>query len=342
MLIRHRLSLIQSLLALLTLLFCGRSDAQEQAAPLTLRAYFVGNSVTDTLHYEAFAELFAARKQTLLWGRHVIPGSPLFLLWKSASEQGSSGFTQPPFGASVQAMTNFVWDAVTLQPFDRHQTDKNDKGHDEGDLASALRYIDAQKVKNPNVQFYLYERWPRMSVKGKSITFDKNAYLNPNRPKDRLPEGIDDWQDLWQRAYTGGWDGTNETKAYFEQLTGDVRKATPDLRKRVLMIPVGQVMAALDRQMKTGKIPGYQTIWEVYNDGIHLDANGAYLVACTFYATLTKTSPVGLPFAPYHLHDARLARQIQEVVWDVVRSEPLSGVAAAHTGPKKRYLTGPD
>ena len=291
-----------------------------------LRVYFVGNSVTDTLHYEEFAQFFTARGETLIWGRHVIPGTPLFLLWQTSQNGKQSGFTQEPFGASVKAMTEYDWDAVTLQPFDRHENDKNDTGYDEGDIPISLNYINAQRKRNPNVRFYIYARWARMSVKGKPVAFDRMAYLDKTQAKNALPTGLDDWQNLWNRPYTGGWDNTNEAKAYFEKLTLALRAKTPDLKEPVRMIPVGYVMAELDKRMRAGKISGYHSIWQFYNDGIHLDGNGAYVVACTFYATLTGKSPVGLPYAGYKVANLPLARTIQEAAWLVVRRERLSGV----------------
>ena len=37
-------------------------------SPKTLRVYFVGNSVTDTINYRALAELAKSRGYTQVWG----------------------------------------------------------------------------------------------------------------------------------------------------------------------------------------------------------------------------------------------------------------------------------
>ena len=47
------------------------------AAESTLRIYYIGNSVTDTIRYKPLAELAATRGVRLDWGRHMIPGAPL-------------------------------------------------------------------------------------------------------------------------------------------------------------------------------------------------------------------------------------------------------------------------
>lgn len=140
-----------------------------------------------------------------------------------------------------------------------------------------------------------------------------------------LPNGPE-WGALWLRKYTGGWDGTNETKDYFERLTLELRKACPELQKPVLMVPVGHVMYELNQQMKTGKVPGYKTVWEVYKDGIHLKNVGSYIAACTFFATLYGENPKGLTTEPYGDIDPKVAEVIHDVVWNVVSTHELTGL----------------
>jgi len=70
-------------------------------------------------------------------------------------------------------------------------------------------------------------------------------------------------------------------------------------------------------------------------DTIHLGDLGAYLVALTHYATLYHRSPVGLPLqlmradgTAAQAPDPQAGALMQEIVWDVVRRTPASGVAA--------------
>ncbi|MFW6155121.1 MAG: hypothetical protein ACOC95_07895 [Planctomycetota bacterium] len=83
-------------------------------------------------------------------------------------------------------------------------------------------------------------------------------------------------------------------------------------------------------------------IANLYADRIHMNDQphngdddgtlGAYVAALTFYSTLTGRSPVGLTSAPWErldpVGDARLIRAVQETVWQVVRTHPLTGVTA--------------
>ena len=262
-------------------------------APKTLRVYFVGNSVTDTIKYGPLAELAKSRGYAQVWGRHMIPGAPLQWIWQHPKD----GFQEPPFGHYPTALANFQWDVLSLQPFDRHLSGKD------GDLAMAKNFIDLALPKSPDLQIYVYARWPR--------------------------QGKDDFDTAWLKKYTGGWDNTNETKDYFERLTVELRKAYPKLKKPILMVPVGHVMHGLNQWMKAGKVPGYTDIKQLFGDGIHLNNVGSYVVGCTFFATLYKQNPKELPSVPYKLADAKLAGIIQDTVWKVVSTNELAGVKKA-------------
>jgi hypothetical protein len=290
MLKRVSLVSVTCIAGLLTPVLAVGQDSQTQKH---LRIYFIGNSVTDTINYRALAELAKSRSHGHVWGRHMIPGAPLQWIWQHPDQ----GFQQQPFGRYPTALKKHQWDALSLQPFDRHIMG------DEGDIVMAKNFIGMALPESPDVQVYVYARWPRK---------DKDGSL--------------DYGKKWLRKYTGGWDGTNETKDYFERLTLELRKACPELKKPPLMIPVGHVMFALDKQMQSGEIEGYSDISQVYKDGIHLNNVGSYIVGCTFLSTLYKESPEGLPSSPYGINDSKLTETIQDAVWEVVSIHELSGV----------------
>lgn len=281
-----------------------------------LRVYFIGNSVTDTIQYSAFAELAESQNQPIVWGRHMIPGAPLEWI----HSHPDSGFMQEPFGHYPKALGEFAWDAVSLQPFDRHLRsgkDSDDRG-DHGDVAMIRDFAKRAVQRNPEVQLYIYARWPRITVDGKGLDFDKNDY-DPKRPGSGADlSSADSYASRWNADYTGGWDNTNETRDYFDQLLSEVNSQAPFLNRPAKIVPVGEVMYELDRKMIAGEVPGYSSVYQLYRDGIHLGELGSYLVACTYYATLTKRSPVGLTTQPYGDLDAAIAEIIQQVAWEVV------------------------
>jgi hypothetical protein len=288
-----------------------------------MRVYFIGNSVTDTVRYRELATLAAARSTTIKWGRTMIPGAPLEWIYTHPDD----GFQEEPYGRWRKALTEFAWDAVSVQPFDRHLHGVNQQGKDLGDVALAREFASLAAKKNPNVQIYIYARWPRVTSAGKSIPFDKNDY-DPAKPGSGNDlSAVDDFASRWEMKYTGGWDGSNEGRDYFERLLLEVRKETPFLKKPVLLVPVGFVMSEMHRRMKAGEVPGYRSIHQFYKDGIHLNEAGSYLVGCTYFATLLKQSPVGLPATPYGKIDPGLADLIQRAVWHVVSNHPQAGVA---------------
>lgn len=264
-----------------------------------LRIYFVGNSVTDTINYRGLAELAKSRGHQHVWGRHMIPGAPLQWIW----EHPKDGFQEEPFGLYPTALADHPWNVLSLQPFDRH-LDGSD-----GDLAMAKNFIDLALPKSPDLQVYVYARWPR--------------------------QGKDDFDTAWLKKYTGGWDGTNETKDYFERLTLELRKTYPKLDRPVLMVPVGHVMYELNQRMKAGLVPGHKQIQDIFVDGIHLNNIGSYVAGCTYYATLYREDPKGLPGEPYKVTDPKLAEAIHDTVWKVVSTHELAGVAKVTPGDGK-------
>lgn len=264
-------------------------------AARTLRVYHIGNSVTDTIRYPAFQKAAQTAGHTYVFGRHMIPGAPLSWIW----DHPDSGFMEEPFGYYPKALSSYEWDVLTLQPFDRLL-----EGGDDSDLSMAKRFIDLALRKSPRLTVYIYSRWPRKNENGSL-----------------------DYEAKWFRRYTGSWDGSNESKQYFEQLVQRLRQAYPSLRDRLFLVPVGDVMLELHRRMRRGEVPGYTDIAQVYSDGIHLNNVGAYIVGCTFFATLYRQPPTRFSPEPYGVNDAALVQAIRDAVWQVVRSHPLAGIA---------------
>lgn len=183
------------------------------------------------------------------------------------------------------------------------------------ELRDAIRYHDSPRYlvewanlarsANPDTRVYLYESWHRLD--------DPDGWL------DRI-DG--DWPDLWR---------------------GRLKAADRDLTRPIRTIPAGQAMAAFVRRIEAGDAPGaIRTREDLFArtdtgavDPIHLNDIGMYFVALTHYAVLYHRSPVGLPHALQRADgtaadapDAATARLMQEVVWDVVRGLPETGVGS--------------
>lgn len=261
------------------------------APAFLLRTYYIGNSVTDTLRPAELAALAASRGFSNVWGRHVIWGASLDYIWNKQT----NGFFDPPFGASSNALANFIWDAVSLQPFDKPLTTDTDY---------AGRFINAGMPHNSNMQVYVYSRWPR-TTRFQSV-------------------GYDAW---WLTNYSVLLSGSFETRDYFQKLVNALRANwTNVLRDPPLLVPVGDSMYTFNQHIKAGRVPGITNIVQLYSDDIHLNSTGAYIAACAYFATLYQESPIGLAYAGYGLTDPALAAIIQTSVWDTVLFHPYSGV----------------
>jgi hypothetical protein len=293
---------------------CGTSAVGAERREL--RVYHVGNSVTDTIRYRALEQMAASKKDRYVFGRHMIPGAPLQHIWQHPEQ----GFKENPYGYYPTALKNYEWDVLTLQPFDRQLESKDGFG----DLTMAKNFIDLALPKSPGVQVYIYQRWPKRKAVAKN---DPAAGYAPL-----------ELEKQWVRKYNAGkWDGSMETRDYYERLTRALREAYPDLENPVRLVPVGDVLLELDKRAKAGKVPGLKDVNDLYTDGVHFNNVGAFIVGTTFYATMFQKDPTGADFRGYQPGGkqkidqeitADLARAVQQAAWDVVRTRPLTGVVA--------------
>ena len=117
--------------------------------------------------------------------------------------------------------------------------------------------------------------------------------------------------------------------------------------KAALIIPAGEAFRAIIQEASNGYLKSFNANHSLdrenlYLDDLHQSNLGAYVSALTHYATVMKSTPVGLPataldanfyndssvaFAP------ELATRIQEIVWWVVANYPHSGVAESVSKP---------
>lgn len=215
-------------------------------------------------------------------------------------------FTQGPFGDFRKAFAEYQWDAVTLQPFSSFGVE----------LDAAKKMVDLVKVKSPQAQVYVYSQWMG-STKG---DFDALFTLRQEKPST----------------------STQGIRQFYELFLADLAAANPDM-KAPRLIPAGHALYLFNQKIQAGQVPGLTSIWEIYNDGIHLGNIGCYFVACSFYATIYGDSPVGLPYDDYNRErhgrgdrafTPELARIIQETVWETVTGHAaLTGVSAPETPP---------
>ncbi len=148
---------------------------------------------------------------------------------------------------------------------------------------------------NPEMELLLYETWHPL---------DEGDWLA------RIPEA---WETLWQPFL----------------LAPAIRTAKAPVR----VVPAGTALARLAAKIEStpGGLGGITGRADFFTDDIHLNDLGAYMVALTHYAVIYRQSPVGLPHqllradeTPAQAPSPELAEVMQQIVWDTVRSSPLS------------------
>ena len=84
-------------------------------------------------------------------------------------------------------------------------------------MTKIRQYAELAAARSPDVQIYLYARWPRITSGGKALKFDKNDYdpAKPGRGADLSK--VDPFERAGLARYTGGWDTSNELRDYFER-----------------------------------------------------------------------------------------------------------------------------
>ncbi len=296
------------------------------AEPEPVRIHYFGNSLTDVLRYDAFQKLAGQAGHPVAWKREMAPGVPVCWHWQQ----------RPRW---EKKLTEQRWDVVTLQPFQNFEVE----------YRACERFARFLEEHQPDCQLYIYAQWQGRKSGHWLADFLATEPVVPADP-DR------------------GWAATCRKKTgpkfHLENVAADVKKAgmpalverslktqyeltvrglraRVGMKKPVKLIPAGHVLELLDSKMRAGLVPGYRSPYGLYTDGIHFNNVGSYVVACTFYATIFGAGPVGLPvgeYAPDPRHHSmhyplpdELARVIQETVWQVVATHPLTGVTADET-----------
>jgi len=328
----------------------GRLVAADDAPPPgeTLKVYHIGNSLTRNVPLERLKQLFDAAGGSYEYGTQLGGGLRLSQHLVKRGHPGPPGSgrynTVAPYGEYDQALKNFQFDALVLQPY-MENLDEEASSLDRwpyfkaGSIQAAGALIDyamgetepggdrwdQQHANTDHVatkRFYIYATWPKAE-----------AILNQDGEKT--------YAAYWEQDYEGGAQPGQE---FFEQLVTRLNQRHPDLEVPVRMIPAGQVLAAIDEKIRGGKLPGIEAFYDrnqsyylkargpkspynpkqfqrdagvlnFYADGVHMNDQphngpdsgtiGSYTAAITIYATLSGKSPVGLTVEPYEMFDAQ-------------------------------------
>jgi hypothetical protein len=214
-----------------------------------------------------------------------------------------NGFAQendhPRFRPAEQALASGDYAAVVLT----EMVELRDAIRWHASPVYFTRWVEAARAGRGDVRVYLYKSWHNLE--------------HPDGWLERLQT---DPAALWQPYLLApAWAGGHE----------------------VHVIPVADVLAELTRRLAAGQTaPGLAHPRDLFArnpdgtlDTIHFSDQGLYLVALTHFAVLYHRNPVGLPNAlrradgrPAQAPSREAAQMMQALVWDVVRTHPLTGI----------------
>ncbi len=335
-------------------------------AETTLRAYFIGNSLTMSTTLNRVHELFAQRDIDLQYGSQLSGGKSLirhlhyeeepsqkWLCWETSVPSGDSYNPHPNFytvdpatwrfGRFDTALVEHEWDVLVLQLYGSNLHD---------DMIAIPAFIDLALQHNPSVQVYIYSTWPRrLKAKG------------PDNKRTGPIENID-YQDLWLHDYEATIDDTDwkagwnyASRDFVDTLMNLLRDRYANIEKPIRLIPTGEVIYELDKNIKAGQLPGLAQLAErkpdmlpgldddttladgvnaLYADAIHFnpmphqsDSVGIFISGSMLFTCISGRNPVGMSGAVYGFDDAKdaeLVRALQQTMWDVVTADPRTGI----------------
>ncbi|MEJ7808439.1 MAG: hypothetical protein WKG03_21265, partial [Telluria sp.] len=207
---------------------------------------------------------------------------------------GDTQFQQPFFALSPIAH-------IFTQPFAGHgRSIENEAEHSQ-------KFFEAANRHNPDIQAWLYVQWP-----------------NP-RFDDSWANATGATKELGVKPATTWQEGVDNHMAYTEAVRDRINKTYKG--KPVRIVPGGLALARIKTEIDAGRVPGMTDFFkELFDDEIHLNAKGRYVIALVHYACIFGESPAGKAAA---LNSGLTPEQLalfQRIAWEAVKGYKGSGV----------------
>jgi hypothetical protein len=279
-------------------LFCG-GIAVLTAAPAKVfaedfRIYYVGNSLTGDS--SLFEQRFALESQgyTVFQGQHIECGKNLDYIVSNADTSCAAPIE--PFGRWKDALTDFEWDAVSIQAF------RGGTALDEIRATEAIIDTALSGGRNRHCIFYLYLSWPRIE-EGRT-----------------LMEAI-------RRPFESEFSQTALSRDFLDYWYGSISARYPSLDIRI--IPVGWIYGILDEKLRQRATGGYTKGDDLFRDAVHMNfSDGRDVAIRSFVTALTGNMPEQQELS--RNHELRLNREMKklsaEVIWYAMTSDPRTKV----------------
>ncbi|MGF1451658.1 MAG: putative Ig domain-containing protein [Opitutales bacterium] len=186
-------------------------------------------------------------------------------------------------------------------------------------------------------------QWDAISLQPFQWNYDRNIVHAPNYARliwETSPEATVYIYAQWPHNAGGDWiekwrsPRTEEimSREEYEDLTAYMRDNLSE--EQVRLIPAGHVMYVLEQKARAGLVPGIESMWQAYDDGVHVNNLGNLIVTATYYATIFGEDPTGLDYSMFNGEQDKiaitpeLARVVRESAWEVVATHPWTGVSS--------------
>jgi hypothetical protein len=274
--------------------------------PVTLKTFHVGNSLTgNAVRFRDFAPT-AGINNLSAW--FLIGGAYTVKLWNAKETYDKERFEKE------FAKAAFPLDHLTLQP--------RDFDIDE-EVANERKWINFIREKSPDVQPWLYAEWVERERRRPS----DRGHVPSYQMKKLYPAAT------WQESMSA-------MLLYVEEVQ---HRLLPQLKegKPARILPCCLALGIARNLIDENQLPDvpaspshevsfYRLFFE---DGVHVNANGCYLVDLIWYAAFTGQSPEGklLPVGTTLSSDQ--ARLLQQLAWRIVENYPDCGLSHEGTTP---------
>ncbi len=268
-----------------------------------MSSFHVGNSLTgNASRFSSFIRSAGGRDN---FPAYLIGGSLTVKLWNESTGADKKRWDDT-YAKAVHPLDYF-----TLQPRDFNVAEEADY---------ATHFIKLVREKSPDVQPWLYAEW---------------VERNRGRPTDR---GEVPSYEMKKTFPALTWEESMSAMVlYNEEVQHEIVARNPG-GKRVRVLPTALALGWLRNQIDQGKFPGVAPgedsfYGAFFEDQVHVNPNGCYVVALTWYAALygespeDKLLPIGANLTPEQ------ARALQRLAWDVVRNYPDCGLYKEGTVP---------
>jgi MYXO-CTERM domain-containing protein len=285
------------------------------AAPALAQSsvYVIGNSLTNDMVPDGLQALASVSGTPADVGFHIRSSNSLTYI---VANPADVTFTRG--GAWPEALATGRWDAITMQPYFGVGSTL------ESEAAAILALVDqARRGNNAAAKFYVYAAWPSVIDTGGR------------------------YESYWRQAVAdSATQPTVLAAAYFDALLARLRRDLP-AGTSIDVIPVGEVLAQVDRKLRSGARPGIDDVTALYRDADHMGDVGRYAAATTVYMKVWGRRPVaGEALAVYRQGLGRielsseLARWIDDVAWDTVqrKSAPVTAPQGGGGSPAPGLL----